>query len=112
MAEPIRAVNSISKMTFNVNYFRMLRKKQIEQFFGVINLSDSDSEEERINLMMEKLTIEEAGDLQKQNEDSMKQRKGKRVAGPSGVVDSGGEGKTISPRTRRLTPDKMDQAEG
>ncbi|KAL2493735.1 hypothetical protein Fot_37492 [Forsythia ovata] len=61
--EPVRAICAISKMAFNANYFRLIRKKQIEQFFGEINLSDSDSEAEWINLMMAKLTTEELADL-------------------------------------------------
>ncbi|KAL2489593.1 Uncharacterized protein Fot_42885 [Forsythia ovata] len=72
MAEPIRAVCLISKLVFNVNYFRMVGKKRIEQFTGVIHLGDFESEVEIINFMMEKLTPEETADLNKQMEESLR----------------------------------------
>ncbi|KAL2552285.1 Uncharacterized protein Fot_05904 [Forsythia ovata] len=83
MAEPVRAIFSVSKIAFNANYFKMLRKKRLEQLYGVINSSDSDSEAEGNPLMMAKLTAEEVANLQKQREESMRQRKGKGVAGSS-----------------------------
>ncbi|KAL2557724.1 hypothetical protein Fot_02463 [Forsythia ovata] len=103
MAEPVRAICSISKLDFNANYFKILRKKHLEQLYGVINLSDSDSEAEMIHLMMAKLIAKEATDLQKQREESLTQQKVKWVAGPSDAVESSGDGEFISPRTYRVT---------
>ncbi|KAL2528034.1 hypothetical protein Fot_20635 [Forsythia ovata] len=113
MAEPVKATCSISKLAFNANYFKMLRKKRLKQLYGIINISDSDSEAEGIRLMMAKLTAEEIVDLQKQKEESLTQQKVKGVAGPSGVVESGGEGESISSRTHMvnlgLAPKEMDR---
>ncbi|KAL2557550.1 hypothetical protein Fot_02289 [Forsythia ovata] len=82
MAEPVRAICSISKLAFNANYFKILRKKRLEQLYGVINLSDSDSEAEMIHLMMAKLIAKEATDLQKQREESLTQQKVKESSWP------------------------------
>ncbi|KAL2483153.1 hypothetical protein Fot_44597 [Forsythia ovata] len=103
-------------MAFNANYFKMLRRKRLEQLYGVINLSDSDSEVEEIPLMMVKLIAEEAANLHMQREESAMQRKCKRIAGPSGVIESGDDGESITPRTHRvnlgLDPNEMDLVEG
>ncbi|KAL2549645.1 hypothetical protein Fot_11175 [Forsythia ovata] len=94
----------------------MLRRKRLEQLYGVINLSDPGSKVEGILLMMAKLMTEKAADMQKQMGESARQRKGKRIAGPSGAVESGSDGESISHRTHRvnleLTSDKMDLVEG
>ncbi|KAL2508805.1 hypothetical protein Fot_32452 [Forsythia ovata] len=51
-----------------------------------------------------------------QREESVRQRKGKWIAGPFGVVESGDDGESISPRTYRvnlgLDPNEMDLVEG
>ncbi|KAL2515508.1 Uncharacterized protein Fot_29479 [Forsythia ovata] len=73
MAEPVRAICSLSKTAFNANYFKMLERKRLEQLYGVINLSDSNCEAEGIHLMMAKLTAEEAADLHKQMEENARQ---------------------------------------
>ncbi|KAL2509721.1 hypothetical protein Fot_33368 [Forsythia ovata] len=103
-------------MAFNAHYFKMLKRKRLEKLQGVINLSDSDSEVEGIPLMMAKLTVEEAADLQRQREESARQRKCKWMAGSSGVIESGDDGESISPRTHRvnlgLDPNEMDLVEG
>ncbi|KAL2516414.1 hypothetical protein Fot_30385 [Forsythia ovata] len=116
MAEPVRAICYLSKVVFNANYFKMLRRKQLEQLYGVINLSDSDSETEGIPLLMTKLMVEEDADLQKQREESARQRKGKGIAVHFGAAESDGDGESISLRTYRinigLTPDEIDLLEG
>ncbi|KAL2509102.1 hypothetical protein Fot_32749 [Forsythia ovata] len=51
-----------------------------------------------------------------QREESVRQRKGKWIAGPSGVVESGDDGESISPKTYRvnlgLDPKEMNLVEG
>ncbi|KAL2553653.1 hypothetical protein Fot_07272 [Forsythia ovata] len=42
IVEPVRAICPVTKMAFNANYFKMLRRKRLEQFYEVINLSDSE----------------------------------------------------------------------
>ncbi|KAL2529820.1 hypothetical protein Fot_22421 [Forsythia ovata] len=115
IAEPVRAIYSVFKMVFNTNYFKMLRRKQLEQLYRVMNLSDCDSEAEGIPLMMVKLTAEEATDLQRQMEESVRQRICKGITGPSKVVEFGDDGESISPRTHMvnlgLDPYEMDLVE-
>ncbi|KAL2508673.1 hypothetical protein Fot_32320 [Forsythia ovata] len=79
MVEPVRAICPISKLDFDTNYFRMARKKWIEQFTGVINLGDSDSKADEMNFVMEKLTPEEATDIRKQRDESLRMAKEKGV---------------------------------
>ncbi|KAL2558180.1 hypothetical protein Fot_02919 [Forsythia ovata] len=113
MAEPIKAMCAISKMAFNANYFRLIRKMRIEQFTRVIILGNSDDEADGITLMMAKLTLEEAADLQMQKKEGSRQKKGKWVAGPSKVMNPCGG--RISPRTHRvnlgLASDEEDRVE-
>ncbi|KAL2508812.1 hypothetical protein Fot_32459 [Forsythia ovata] len=115
MVEPIWAICSISKLSFNANYFKMLRKKHLQQLCGVINLSDYDSDAEEIYLTIGKPTAEKVVDLQKQREESLKRWKDKGVAGPSGRGESGGDGEFISHRTHRinlgLAPEEVDRVE-
>ncbi|KAL2529457.1 hypothetical protein Fot_22058 [Forsythia ovata] len=65
---------------------------------------------------MAKLIEEEAGDLQRQIEESARQRKGKGIACSSGVIDYGDDGESISPRNHTvilgLDPNEMDLVEG
>ncbi|KAL2493707.1 hypothetical protein Fot_37464 [Forsythia ovata] len=84
MAEPVKAIFLISKLAYNASYFRMVRKKRIENLTEVLNLGNSDSETEEINFIMAKLTPEEAVNLQKQMKESLRQKKGKWVAESSG----------------------------
>ncbi|KAL2494817.1 hypothetical protein Fot_38574 [Forsythia ovata] len=100
-------------MAFNANYFRLIRKKRVEKFTGVINLGDSDNKTEETTLMMDKLTPNEAVDLHRQKEEGSRQKKGKGVAGPK--VMNPGEGGRISSRTHmvnlRLAPEEVDRVE-
>ncbi|KAL2551684.1 hypothetical protein Fot_05303 [Forsythia ovata] len=116
MAEPVSEICSVSKIDFNVNYFKMLRRKRLEKLYGVINLSDSDNEAEEIHLMIAKLTAEEATNLQKQKEEITGRQKGKRIVGPFRAAESGGNGKSVIPKTHRvnlgLTPEEIDLVEG
>ncbi|KAL2551948.1 hypothetical protein Fot_05567 [Forsythia ovata] len=107
MAEPVRAICSIFKMVFNAHYFKMFMRKRLEKLHGIINLSDSYNETDGISLMMAKLTVEEAADLQmqRQRDESTRQRKGKEVAGPSGAAEPDGDGELISPKIHRVNLD-------
>ncbi|KAL2538434.1 hypothetical protein Fot_19825 [Forsythia ovata] len=65
---------------------------------------------------VENFRVDDWGGRTRQSEESARQRKGKGIAGPFGVVESGDDGESISPRTHRvnlgLDPKEMDLVEG